>query len=88
MANTHKDKGGTSRRWFFWTLGAVVAVIILASFMGRDDSVPIVAAKVSRTPMRSVVATNGKVEPAQWAAARAVKPLDKYRPLAMIIPDI
>jgi HlyD family secretion protein len=63
MANNHRDKGGSSRRWIFWTLGAIVAVIILASFMGRDDSVPVVAAKVSRTSIRSVVSTNGKVEP-------------------------
>ena len=63
MANNLRDKGGRSRRWIFWALGAVVAVIILASFMSRDDSVPIVTAKVSRAAIRSVVATNGKVEP-------------------------
>lgn len=63
MAKNHRDKGGNSRRWIFWALGAVVAVIILASFMGRDDSVPVVAAKVSRTSIRSVVSTNGKIEP-------------------------
>jgi HlyD family secretion protein len=63
MANNLRDKGWRSRRWIFWALGAVVAVIILASFMSRDDSVPIVTAKVSRAAIRSVVATNGKVEP-------------------------
>lgn len=63
MANNPRDKRGSSRRWIFWTLGAVVAVIILASFMGRDDTVPVVTAKVSRALIRSVVATNGKVEP-------------------------
>ena len=71
MANTPRDKGARSRRWVFWTLGAVVAVVILASFMGRDDSVPIVAAKVSRTPIRSVVSTNGKIEPVSNFEAHA-----------------
>lgn len=70
MANTN-HKGSSSRRWIFWVLGAVVAVIILASFMGRDDSVPIVAAKVARAPIRSVVATNGKVEPVSDFEAHA-----------------
>ena len=45
------------------TLAAIVAVIILASFMSRDDSVPITTAKVSRSTIRSAVSTNGKVEP-------------------------
>jgi HlyD family secretion protein len=71
MADTHRNQGGRSRRWIFWTIGAVVAVIVLASFMGRDDSVPVVAAKVSRAPIRSVVATNGKVEPVSNFEAHA-----------------
>jgi HlyD family secretion protein len=71
MADTHRNQGGRSRRWIFWILGAAVAVIILASFMGRDDSVPIVAAKVSRAPIRSVVATNGRVEPVSNFEAHA-----------------
>ena len=44
-------------------LGAVLAVVVLASFMSRDPVVPIVAAKASLATIRSVVATNGKVEP-------------------------
>lgn len=71
MANNHRNQGGRSRRWIFWILGAVVAVIILASFMGRDASVPIVAAKVLRAPIRSVVATNGRVEPVSNFEAHA-----------------
>jgi HlyD family secretion protein len=54
-----------------WTIGAVVAVIILASFMSRDDSVPVVTARVSRSAIRSVVSTNGKVEPVQNFEAHA-----------------
>ncbi len=71
MANNHRNQGGRSRRWIFWLVGAVVAVIILASFMGRDASVPIAAARVLRAPIRSVVATNGKVEPVSNFEAHA-----------------
>jgi HlyD family secretion protein len=51
------------RQWILWTAGAVVAVILLASFASRDDSVPIIAATVMRGSIRSVISTNGKVEP-------------------------
>ena len=46
-----------------WTAGAVAAVILLASFASRDDSVPIVTATVTRGSIRSLISTNGKVEP-------------------------
>jgi HlyD family secretion protein len=59
------------RRWLLWLLGAVVAVIVLASFMSRDDSVPVMTARVSRSAIRSVVSTNGKVEPVQNFEAHA-----------------
>lgn len=52
-------------------IGATIAVIILASFMGRDDSVPVTSAKVSRSSIRSAVSTNGKVEPVQNFEAHA-----------------
>jgi len=54
-----------------WLLGAAVAVIVLASFMSRDDSVPVMTARVSRSAIRSVVSTNGKVEPVQNFEAHA-----------------
>lgn len=54
-----------------WSVGIVVAVIVLASFMSRDDSVPIMAARVSRSNIRSVISTNGKVEPVQNFEAHA-----------------
>jgi HlyD family secretion protein len=53
----------TRRRWILWTAGAVVAVILLASFASRDDSVAILAGTVTRGNIRSVISTNGKVEP-------------------------
>jgi HlyD family secretion protein len=51
------------RQWILWAAGAVIAVILLASFASRDDSVPIITATVSRGNIRSVISTNGKVEP-------------------------
>jgi HlyD family secretion protein len=51
------------RQWILWAAGAVIAVILLASFASRDDSVAIITATVSRGNIRSVISTNGKVEP-------------------------
>jgi HlyD family secretion protein len=59
------------RRWWLWTLGLVVAVVLLASFMSRDDSVPVRAARVVRGTVRSVVSSNGKVEPVHNFEAHA-----------------
>lgn len=49
----------------------IVAVILLASFASRDDSVPVMAVTVSRSAIRSVISTNGKVEPVQNFEAHA-----------------
>src|SRR5438477_6420903 len=51
------------RRWIVWVGAAVAAVVLLASFASRDDSVPIITATVTRSNIRSVISTNGKVEP-------------------------
>jgi len=59
------------RRWILWAVGSVLAVILLASFASRDDSVPVVSATVSRNTIRSVISTNGKVEPVQNFEAHA-----------------
>jgi HlyD family secretion protein len=59
------------RRWILWAGGAVLAVIVLASFASRDDSVLVVSATVSRSTMRSVISTNGKVEPVKNFEAHA-----------------
>src|SRR5258708_3656436 len=64
MADKPRSKRGLSRSgWIFTALGAILAVVILASFMSRDDSVPVTTAKVSRASIRSATSTNGKVEP-------------------------
>lgn len=61
--NGRKTGFFAQRRWILWTAGAVAAVILLASFASRDDSVPIITAKVTRGNIRSLISTNGKVEP-------------------------
>jgi HlyD family secretion protein len=72
MARNSENKGFFARRrWVVWSVGAVVAVILLASFMSRDDSIPVMAARVSRNTIRSVISTNGKVEPVQNFEAHA-----------------
>jgi len=50
-------------RWLIWTAGMIAAVIILASFMSRGDAVLVRAETAQRSTIRSVVSTNGKVEP-------------------------
>jgi len=59
------------RRWILAAAAIVVAVILLASFASRDDSVPVLAVTVSRSTIRSVISTNGKVEPVQNFEAHA-----------------
>ncbi len=50
-------------RWLAWTVGIVAAVFLLASFMSRGETVMVRAATAQRSTIRSVVSTNGKVEP-------------------------
>src|SRR5439155_12005087 len=57
--------------WIVWAAGLIVAVVLLASFASRDDSVPVLAAAVARGTIRSVISTNGKVEPVQNFEAHA-----------------
>jgi HlyD family secretion protein len=73
MANHNSAKSGfyARHRWLVWALSVIVAVILLASFASRDDSVPVTAAAVSRRTIRSVVSTNGKIEPVQNFEAHA-----------------
>src|ERR1700733_3232705 len=59
------------RPWLLWTIGVLAAVLLLAAFMSRGDVVPVQAAIVHRSTIRSVVSTNGKVEPLQNFQAHA-----------------
>src|SRR5574337_1184359 len=65
MAVESSQPGFLARnRWLIWTVGIVAAVILLAAFMSmRSDVVPVRAAEVARGEIRSVISTNGKVEP-------------------------
>jgi HlyD family secretion protein len=72
MAQNNKDRGFFARRpWIAWAAGIIVAVVLLASFASRDESIPVLAATVSRGTIRSVISTNGKVEPVQNFEAHA-----------------
>lgn len=72
MAQNSRERGFFARRlWIMWAVGIVIAVVLLASFASRDDSVPVLAATVSRGTIRSVISTNGKVEPVQNFEAHA-----------------
>jgi len=72
MSLREKRTGVVARnRWLIWTAGIVVAVIFLASFMSRGSAVLVRAATAERTTIRSVVSTNGKVEPLENFQAHA-----------------
>lgn len=64
MVQNGRNAGFFARhRWVVWAAGIAVAVVLLASFASRDDSVPVITATVTRGTIRSVISTNGKVEP-------------------------
>jgi HlyD family secretion protein len=72
MAQNSRNRGFFARQpWIVWAVGAVFAVVLLASFASRDDSVPVLAATVSRGTIRSVISTNGKIEPVHNFEAHA-----------------
>ena len=53
-------------------LAIAAAVVLLAAFVTRrDDAVPIRTATVERGPIRSLISTNGKIEPVQNFEAHA-----------------
>jgi HlyD family secretion protein len=54
----------SGRRWWIPALAIIAAVIVLAAFVSRrDDGVRVRTAVVEQTTIRSVVSTNGKIEP-------------------------
>jgi len=65
LANNHNPGFLARNRWLVWSVGIILAVVILASFMSKDETVPIRVAKVERGTIRSLISTNGKVEPVQ-----------------------
>jgi HlyD family secretion protein len=74
MTLNAKEKPGFvgRHRWLVITLGAVTAVILLASFASmREEVIPVRAVTAERGSIRSVISTNGKIEPAQNFEAHA-----------------
>jgi HlyD family secretion protein len=69
--SANHDTFFTRHRVLIWAAGIVAAVVVLASFMSRGDVVPVRTATVERGTIRSVVSTNGKVEPLQSFEAHA-----------------
>lgn len=52
------------RRWWVTGLAILAAVVLLAAFMThKDDSIPVRTAHVERGQIRSIISTNGKIEP-------------------------
>jgi HlyD family secretion protein len=68
-----QNQGFFSRyRWLVAALAIVLAVVLLGSFVSRrDDSVPVRTASTTRGTIRSVISTNGKIEPVQNFEAHA-----------------
>jgi HlyD family secretion protein len=65
------SSGRQSRRWWVTSLAILAAVIVLAAFVHRDDAVPVRTAVVERSSIRSLVSTNGKIEPVNNFEAHA-----------------
>ncbi len=66
------SSGGLPRRWWATALAILAAVIVLAAFVRhRDDSVPVRTAVVEQSSIRSLVSTNGKIEPVNNFEAHA-----------------
>jgi len=58
------SSGHQPRRWWVTALAIIAAVIVLAAFISRrDDAVPVRTAVVEKGNIRSLISTNGKIEP-------------------------
>jgi HlyD family secretion protein len=72
MASSQNKNGYPGgRRWLLWSVALVIAIVLLASFMSRGDPVPVIATTVQRSMIRSMVTTNGKIEPIHTFEAHA-----------------
>jgi HlyD family secretion protein len=64
LALTNNSQTPSRRRWFWLALAVVVAIFILYSYL-HQTPLKVRAAAVRRGPIRSLVSTNGKIEPIQ-----------------------
>jgi HlyD family secretion protein len=66
------SSGRRPRRWWITALAILAAVIVLGAFVSRrDNPVPVRTAVVEQTRIRSLVSTNGKIEPVNNFEAHA-----------------
>jgi HlyD family secretion protein len=71
------------RRWWITAFAILVAVVVLAAFVSRrDEGVLVRTAIVERTTIRSLVSTNGKIEPINNFEAHAPVPTSVRRVFA------
>ena len=58
------SSGSQPRRWWVTGIAILAAVVVLAAFVSRrDDSIAVRTAVVAEGSIRSLVSTNGKIEP-------------------------
>jgi HlyD family secretion protein len=77
MATGRNGASGFFARYRFWVIasGILVAVILLAAFNSmRGDVLPVRIARIARGSIRSVISTNGKIEPLNNFEAHAPAP--------------
>ncbi|HVI80153.1 MAG TPA: efflux RND transporter periplasmic adaptor subunit, partial [Candidatus Acidoferrum sp.] len=70
MASTNNSHTPSRRRWLWIALAATVTLLILYSSLHRTP-LKVRVAKAQRGPIRSLVSTNGKVEPLRNFEAHA-----------------
>jgi HlyD family secretion protein len=71
----------SERRWLLPAAAIIAAVIVLGAFVSRrDDGVPVRTAVAQRSTIRSVVSTNGKIEP--------VNNFEAHAPVAMSVQRV
>ena len=72
MTLNGNSSGRRPRRWWITALAILAAVIVLGAFVSRrDNPVPVRTAVVEQTTIRSLVSTNGKIEPVNNFEAHA-----------------
>src|ERR1700730_12614669 len=76
------SSGRQPRRWWVPALAILTAVIVLALFVSRrDEGVPVRTAVVEQGTIRSLVSTNGKIEPVSNFEAHSPIPTSVRRVL-------
>ncbi len=70
MASTNNSNPPSRTRWIWITLAVLAGLVILYSYL-HQAPLKVRSVKVERGPIRSVVSTNGKIEPLQNFEAHA-----------------